>query len=157
VWCIKSVSKRIYIRVYLFIQSFTKKVNCFLCFIDYIWNYLLISWYQRHSQKCTCTCLHPSPPCVRIPSGTLDSFMWGSYPASLRNVGGSTRVPVHAWNNARKGVWGLPPQVKLERRHMTSTMSVWRKTQLNKQTSVSRACKNYTCWIVFSSNKWYSC
>jgi hypothetical protein len=30
--------------------------------------------------------------------------------------------------------WGLPPPVKLEHRHMTYTMSVWRKTQLNKQT-----------------------
>jgi hypothetical protein len=28
------------------------------------------------------------PLWVRIPTGTFDSFMWGSYPASLRNVGG---------------------------------------------------------------------
>jgi hypothetical protein len=28
-------------------------------------------------------------------------FMWGSYPASLRNVGGSTRVPVRAWKMHR--------------------------------------------------------
>jgi hypothetical protein len=34
-------------------------------------------------------------------------FIWGSYPASLRNVGGSTQAPVRAWNNARKGAWGL--------------------------------------------------
>jgi hypothetical protein len=27
----------------------------------------------------------------------------GNYPASFRNVGGSTRVPVCAWNNAPKG------------------------------------------------------
>jgi hypothetical protein len=76
----------------------------------------------------------PSPLWVRIPTGTLDSFMWGSYPASLRNVGGSTQVPVRAWNNARKGTWGLPPPVKLERRDMTYTVSMWRKTQ-NKQTN----------------------
>jgi hypothetical protein len=56
------------------------------------------------------------------------------YPASLRNVGGSTQVPVRAWNNARKGTWGLPPPVKLERRDMTYTVSMWRKTQ-NKQTN----------------------
>jgi hypothetical protein len=62
----------------------------------------------------------------------LDSFMWGSYPASLRNVGGSTRVPVRAWSNAQKRTWGLPPPVKLERRQMTYTVSVWRKTQSNK-------------------------
>jgi hypothetical protein len=66
----------------------------------------------------------------------MDSFMSGSYPASLRNVGGSTQVPVRAWNNARKGTWGLPPPVKLERRDMTYyTVSMWRKTQ-NKQTKL---------------------
>jgi hypothetical protein len=58
--------------------------------------------------------------------------MWGSYPSSLRNVGGSTQVLVRAWNNARKGTWGIPPPVKLERRDMTYTVSMWRKTQ-NKQ------------------------
>jgi hypothetical protein len=50
-------------------------------------------------------------------------------PASLRNVGGSTQVPVRAWNNARKGTWGLPPPVKLDRRDMTYNVSMWRKTQ----------------------------
>jgi hypothetical protein len=59
--------------------------------------------------------------------------MWGLYPASLRNVGGSTQVAVRAWNNARKGTWGLPPPVKLERRQMTYTVPVWRKN-LIKQT-----------------------
>jgi hypothetical protein len=54
----------------------------------------------------------------RIPTGTMDSFMWGSYPASVRNVVASTQVPVPAWNNARKGTWGLPPPVKLECRRM---------------------------------------
>ena len=29
----------------------------------------------------------PSPPLVRIPPGSLDSFMCGNYPASLQNVG----------------------------------------------------------------------
>jgi hypothetical protein len=60
--------------------------------------------------------------------------MWGSYPASLRNVNGSTQVPVRAWNNARKGTWGLPPPVKLERRNITYTVLMWCKTQ-NKQTN----------------------
>jgi Flp pilus assembly protein TadB len=59
----------------------------------------------------------------------LDSFMWGSYPASLRNVAGSTRVPVGAWNNAQRGTWGLPLPVKLERRDMTYTVLMWRNTQ----------------------------
>jgi hypothetical protein len=46
---------------------------------------------------------------VWILTGTLNSFMWGSYSASLQNVGGSTQVPVCAWNNAWKDTWGLLP------------------------------------------------
>jgi hypothetical protein len=95
--------------------------------------HILIHMCQLHLSwrwlQTTC----PSPLWVRIPTGTLDSFMWGSYPASLRNVGGSTQVPVRAWKNARKGTWGLPPPVTPERRDMTFTVSMWRKTQ-NKQT-----------------------
>jgi hypothetical protein len=37
----------------------------------------------------------------------------------LQNVGGFTQVPIHAWNNAWKGTWGLPQAVKLEVQHMT--------------------------------------
>jgi hypothetical protein len=74
----------------------------------------------------------PSPLWVWIPRGILDFFIWGSYPASLRNVSGSTWVPISAWNNARKGTWGRPPPVKLERRNMTYTVSLWHKTQSNK-------------------------
>ena len=40
-----------------------------------------------------------SPLYVWIPSGTLDSLIWGSYPASLRNIDGSTQMPTRAWNN----------------------------------------------------------
>jgi hypothetical protein len=61
----------------------------------------------------------------------LDSFMWGSYPAILQNENGSTQVPVRAWNNAQKSIWGLPPPVKLECRHMTYTVLVCCKTLLN--------------------------
>jgi hypothetical protein len=46
---------------------------------------------------------------------------------------GTLVVPVRAWNNVRKGTWGLPPTVKRERRHMTYNVSVWRKTQLIKK------------------------
>jgi hypothetical protein len=42
----------------------------------------------------------------------------------LRDVGDSTQVPVRAWNNA--------PQVKLERRHMTYTVSMQRYTQSHR-------------------------
>ena len=56
----------------------------------------------------------PCPLLVRIPPGTLDSFVWGSYPTSLRNVGGSTKVPARVWNNALRGTCDLPPPVKLQ-------------------------------------------
>ena len=41
--------------------------------------------------------------CVRIKLGTLETFtwVWGSYPASLRNVVGFTQLYTHAWNNVR--------------------------------------------------------
>jgi hypothetical protein len=57
------------------------------------------------------TCL--SPMWVQILTGTLDSLMWGSYPASLWIVNGSTQVPIPAWNNERKVTWGLSPLEKL--------------------------------------------
>jgi hypothetical protein len=50
---------------------------------------------------------------------------------------------MNARNNARRGTWGLPLPVKPERRHMTYTVSVWRKTQSNKQ-------KLYLWHITFS-------
>jgi hypothetical protein len=60
--------------------------------------------------------------------------MWLSYPARfIRNDGGSTQVPVRAWNNARKGTWGLPSPVKLERRDMTYIVSMWRNPPQKKQ------------------------
>jgi hypothetical protein len=43
-----------------------------------------------------------------------DSFMLESYPASLRDVGGSTWVPLNAWNNVQRGIGGLPPLGKLK-------------------------------------------
>jgi hypothetical protein len=55
----------------------------------------------------------PSPLWVWIPTGYLNYFMSGNYPASLLNVGGSTQIPVRAWNNSRKGTWGLSLPVKL--------------------------------------------
>ena len=54
----------------------------------------------------------------------LDSFIWGSYLASLGNVGGSIWVPTCAWINAQRITWGLPPTVKLECRHITWTVLV---------------------------------
>jgi hypothetical protein len=62
---------------------------------------------------------------------------------SLQNVGGSTQVPVRAWNNAREGTWGLPPPVKLERRDMTVTVSMWCITQKQNEHS-GRQEKRYT-------------
>ena len=52
-------------------------------------------------------------------------FMWGSYPASLRNVGGSTQLPDHAWYNVQRGTLCLPPTVKLARWSSASAFD-WR-------------------------------
>ena len=51
---------------------------------------------------------------------TFFYFMW---------IDSSTQVPARAWNNVRRGTWGLPPTVKLESRHITFTVSVRPKTQ----------------------------
>ena len=58
--------------------------------------------------------------------------MWGSDLVSLRIVGGSSWVPTHAWNNAERGNWGLPPAVKLESCHITFTVLVGCETQPKK-------------------------
>ena len=51
--------------------------------------------------------------------------MWGSYPASLGDVGGSTRVPAGAWNDSRTVTWGLRPPVKtLGNRHINVMYSI---------------------------------
>ena len=48
--------------------------------------------------SCWLTIICPSPLLVQILPWTLESYMWGICSASLWNVGGSTRVPPHAWN-----------------------------------------------------------
>jgi hypothetical protein len=58
-------------------------------------------------------------------------FMKGSCPATLLNIGGSTQMPVNAWNNAWRDTWGLLLPVKLESSHMTYTVPVPSKTQPN--------------------------
>ena len=60
-----------------------------------------------------------APHCCGFESrqGDLDSFMRGSYPSSLWNVDGSTRVPACARNNKHRLIWGLPQPVKLESHH----------------------------------------
>jgi hypothetical protein len=64
-------------------------------------------------------------------SGTSDSLMLGSFPASLRNVNGSTRV-ICAWNNAWRGTWGLSPPVKFEIHLMAYIVIVGCKAQPRK-------------------------
>jgi hypothetical protein len=68
----------------------------------------------------------------------FDFFHVRKLSSQLTQRGGSTQVPVRAWNNARRGTWGLPPPVKLERRDMTYTVSMWRNTpkQTDKQINV---------------------
>ena len=64
---------------------------------------------------------------VQSPTGTLDSFILGSYLVSLWNISESTQVLVCALNKAWNGTWGLPPPVKLESPHITFTMLVRHK------------------------------
>jgi hypothetical protein len=49
-------------------------------------------------------------------------FLWECYPASTRNIGGSTWVATCAIKNVQRGIECLPSLVKLESRHMTSNM-----------------------------------
>ena len=63
--------------------------------------------------------------------GTVDTFMWGRYLASLRNVRGSTELPVCAWNVAGRGTLSLSPPVKLESHHITFTLLVWQNPSQN--------------------------
>jgi hypothetical protein len=69
---------------------------CIICFSDSTWGVrsrVVKGVVFRPFAPIRCT--------LRIPTGTLDSFMWVSYLASLRNVGCSTQVPVRTWNNER--------------------------------------------------------
>jgi hypothetical protein len=66
------------------------------------------------------------------PYRDLDFFMWGSYPASYGTLVVLLRCPFMP-EIMHGCTWGLPPPVKLERRNMTYTVSMWRKTQ-SKQT-----------------------
>jgi hypothetical protein len=75
-----------------------------------------------------CRLVRPSSEATGLKLDVI--FLW------LRNVGGSTQVPVRAWKNARKGTWGLHPPVKLERRQMTYTVSVWRKTKIKQKKKI---------------------
>ena len=55
--------------------------------------------------------------------------MWGSYPASLWNLGGSTQMFARAWNNAQRDTLGFPPPVKQESLRIALTVLVRRKNQ----------------------------
>jgi hypothetical protein len=48
-------------------------------------------------------------------------------PAILSNVDGSTRVPTYAWNNTKRGTWGLAPPEKLESGQIITTLLMWQK------------------------------
>jgi hypothetical protein len=77
----------------------------------------------------TCYYCHRCLPYLILTlTGTLDSFMWGKYPANLWKVGCSTLVPVCAWIIVQKGIWGLPLLVKLECHSFTCTRLVWHTT-----------------------------
>jgi hypothetical protein len=54
----------------------------------------------------------------------FEFYMGENYPACLRNIGGSTQVPVCAWNNVQRGTLGLSPPVHLEICPLTYIVSV---------------------------------
>jgi hypothetical protein len=140
---VKFIYQTMTVVIYLFWRNFKLHFTSFKYFHEYVLGRVVkvVDFKPLAPQSCT---------------DTLDSFMWGSYPASLRNVGGSTQVPVRAWNNARKGTWGPPPPVKLERRDMTCTVSMWRKTQnkqTNKQTNKAM-CRNNAISVQNGGHLW---
>ena len=51
--------------------------------------------------------------------------------SSLQNFGGSTQVPTFAWNNAQRGIWGLPIPVK---DYDIYSVGLTKKTIKNKET-----------------------
>jgi hypothetical protein len=59
---------------------------------------------------------------IRIPTGPLDSFMWGNCLAYETSVA-LLRCPFLPW----KGIWGLPPPEKLERCHMRTQLYLLRQ------------------------------
>ena len=80
-------------------------IKCLLLFDRILWlnvsDYIQMKlwaseWLEWLTDWLWITCLSPSK--VWILPRTLNSFMWGSYPALFR----STLVPACAWNNAQK-------------------------------------------------------
>ena len=61
----------------------------------------------------------------------LDSFMCGSYPVSLWNVGGSTHVPAHARNNAWR--WSTSTSESWKSEHIIFTVSLQLNTKENNK------------------------
>ena len=76
----------------------------------------MVEWLES-LHRITC----PSPLWVQIPPGILDSFMWGSYPASLWNVSSSTQTCK---------MQGTPDIFLYNKsHHITFTVLVWHKPQ----------------------------
>ena len=88
-------------------------------------------WKKIHVPFPTVGSTHPPPP------GTLDYFMWESYPSGLLNIGGSTQ------NNALRVTWGLPPLVKAGGHHMTFTLLARLQAQQNKETKNTFQVSNF--------------
>jgi hypothetical protein len=87
------------------------------------------------------------------PDRDIGFFHVRGSPAGFRNVCCFTQVRVRAWHNARQNTLGLPPQVELGRRHMTFTVSVWRKTQTNNATNNKPECHATSRFQTIAS--WY--
>ena len=95
----------------------------------------------------------PSPLWAWIPPRTLKSFIWACYPASLRNVRGSTLVPARNWNNTQMGIWGLPPPIntgklRYERYCVGMFYETSSKSHLDFGTT-TKAIWHLICWCDF--------
>ena len=73
----------------------------------------MISYYIIiHNNDILCHMLITSPLNAESNPPAMDSCICGSYPAWLRKVDGTTKVPAGAWSNGRKIGIDLPPTLK---------------------------------------------
>jgi hypothetical protein len=63
---------------------------------------------------------------------TFISITWGSYPADLWNVGGSTQIPACAWNNSQRATYSSTSKAQ----EYGLWLSCWCYVNPNKTTDV---------------------
>ena len=60
---------------------------------------------------------------------------------------GSIQVPARVWNNAWRGIWGLPPLEKLENRLISFTVLVQRKKKTKNNLQTKRLSGGVVEWL----------